>query len=112
MSTISVAERLEDLRAQLCGISGQAHKLNCEIEGIQNLILQFPNRGTDLAITLKCKMSALILLVDALALSTLQLEHYIRWSGEILAGMAASDAIGRKPSPGEVGSLRSRKLHG
>jgi hypothetical protein len=113
-----VTERLEDLRAQLCGINGQAHKLNREIQGIQNLTRQFPDSGTDLAITLKGKLVTLVLLLDALALSTLQLEQYVRWSGDILAGIEATNATNlevgsmrnRKPSHAELGSGMTRRL--
>ena len=76
-----MAERLEDLRAQLCGISGRAHKIHREVQAIQDLTRRFPDSSADFAVTLKSKMAALVLVVDSLALSTLQLEQYVRWAG-------------------------------
>jgi hypothetical protein len=83
LNTNTVTERLEDLRAQLCGISGQAHKLHREVEAIQGLTHRFPDSTANLAVTLKSKMAALVQVVDALALATLQLEQYVRWAGTI-----------------------------
>ena len=81
MNANTVAERLEDLRAQLCGISGRAHKIHREVQAIQDLTRRFPENAVDFAVTLKSKMATLVVVVDALALSTLQLEQYVRWAG-------------------------------
>ena len=76
-----MAERSEDLRAQLCGLRGRAHKIQREVQAIQDLTRRFPDSAADFAVTLKSEMATLVLVVDALALSTLQLEQFVRWAG-------------------------------